>query len=101
MNLEMRAKAVLDKENPRIPAVVQWDWQHLGSAGTQVLSPAQHRGMRIQRCHSCGLGGNCGLYLIPGLGTPYPLEQDPQSGKKVKCFLKGGQETLIWVEFSM
>ena len=26
-------------------------------------------GLRIQRCHSCGSGYNCGMGLIPGLGT--------------------------------
>ena len=26
-------------------------------------------GLRIQCCHSCDLGHNCGLYLIPGAGT--------------------------------
>ena len=37
----------------------------------QVRSPAQHNGLRIQHCHSCDLGHNCGLDLIPSPGTPY------------------------------
>ena len=28
-----------------VPAVEQWDWQHLGSTETQVQSPAQHSGL--------------------------------------------------------
>jgi len=28
--------------------VVQWDRQHLGSAGTQIHSPARHSGLGIQ-----------------------------------------------------
>ena len=31
-----------------VPDVAQWDWQHLRSAGTQVESPAWHRGLRIK-----------------------------------------------------
>ena len=53
--------------------MAQWDLQHLGSTGTQVQSPAWHSGVRIQHCHSNGLGLNCGSDLIPGLGTPYAL----------------------------
>ena len=44
-----------------VPAVAQWDWQHLGSTGTQVQSPAWHS----------GLGLDYGLDVIPGPGTPY------------------------------
>ena len=36
-----------------VPTVARWDWQHLGSTGMQVRSPAQHSGLRIQCCHSC------------------------------------------------
>ena len=31
-----------------------------------VRSPAQHIGLRIQRCHSCGLDRSSGSDLIPG-----------------------------------
>ena len=34
---------------------------------------ALHSGLRIQSCHSCGLGSNCGLDLTHGLGTPYAV----------------------------
>ena len=53
-----------------VPALVQWDRQCLGSAETQVWSPAQHSGLRIRHCRSCGLVYNYGLDLIPELGTP-------------------------------
>ena len=43
----------------------------LWRGGMQVRSPAQHSGLRIWRCHSCGIVCNCGLDLIPVLGTPY------------------------------
>ena len=50
---------------------VQQDQKHLWSTGTQVQSPAQHSGLRIWCCHSCGVGCNCSLDLIPDLETPY------------------------------
>ena len=52
-----------------VPAVAQQDQGHLGYAGTQVQSLAQHGGLRI--CSSCGLGPNHGWDLIPDRGTPY------------------------------
>ena len=51
--------------------MVQRDWQHLGSAGTQVPSLSQNSGLRILRCCRCGLGYNGGSGLMPGLRTPY------------------------------
>ena len=33
--------------------------------------PSQHNGIEIQCRHSCGLGQDCGLDLIPGVGAPY------------------------------
>ena len=33
--------------------VAQWDWQRLRSAGSQVLFPAWHTGLRIQCCCNC------------------------------------------------
>ena len=41
---------------PRVPVVVQWDWQHLECAWTRVRSPAQHSGLRTQCYCNCGLG---------------------------------------------
>lgn len=38
---------------------------------TQVLSQAQHSGLRIRHCHSCSVGCNWGLDLIPSPETPY------------------------------
>ena len=53
-----------------VPAVAQRDWRHFGSTRTQG-SPAQW--IRIPRCCRCDLGQDCGLNLIPGLGTPYAV----------------------------
>ena len=49
--------------------MAQWDQQHLGNSGLQVRSLAWHSGSRIWHCCSCGLGHDCGLDLIPSLGT--------------------------------
>ena len=48
--------------------------------GASVRFPALHSGLRIQRCQSCGLGGNLGCELIGGLGAPYA----PGAAKKKK-----------------
>ena len=56
----------------------QW---HLGSAGTQVQSLAWHSGFQDPALPQRGLGHNCGLDLIPGLGTPFATGQ-PQKKKK-------------------
>ena len=53
----------------------KWNQQGLGSAGTQVRFLARHSGLRIQCCHSFGLGHNCSSDLIPGLGTPHVTGQ--------------------------
>ena len=65
-----------------IPTVVQWDWWHLWSAGTQVISQAWHCGLRIQHYNSCGVGHNCGLDLIPVPGTPYAAGWPKMKRKK-------------------
>ena len=62
--------------------MAQWDWQHLGRAGMWVPSLAQHSGLRIWHCCSCGLVCNCGSDLIPGLGAPHVLFWDSQKRKK-------------------
>ena len=61
---------------------MQWDWQPLWSAGTRIQFPAQHRGLRIQRCPSCGVRCNCSWNLIPGLRIPHAMGQ-PKEGKKI------------------
>lgn len=48
----------------RLGSVTSWEHR------MQVRSPAQHSGLRIHHCHSCGLGHNHGSNLIPGLRTP-------------------------------
>ena len=63
-----------------VPAVAQQDQGHLGYAGTQVQSLAQHGGLRI--CSSCGLGPNHGWDLIPDRGTPY-AEGWPKKKKSI------------------
>ena len=50
-----------------VPAVGQWDWRRLGSAGTKVQSPAWHSGLRILCCCSFGITQN----RSSGLG-PWP-----------------------------
>jgi len=59
-----------------VPAVVQQDWRHLGSTGTQVQSLARHRGLRSQCCHSCSSN------LILGLETPHAAWQQKKKKKK-------------------
>ena len=45
-------------------------------------SPGQNSGLRIQSFHSCSIGHNCGLDLIPDQGTPYAMEQSKKKKKK-------------------
>ena len=58
----------------RVPAMAQQNGPHLGSAGTHVPSLAQHSGLRIQCCHSFGLGCSSDLILDPG--TPYAAKKE-------------------------
>ena len=64
-----------------VPFLAQWDRWPLESAGSQVPSPLQHSGLRICHCHSCSLDCDCGLDLIPGLGTPYAVGQPKMKEK--------------------
>ena len=79
--------------------MAQWDWWHLGSAGTQVRSPAWHGGLRIWYCCSCGLGLNCSSDLILGPGTPYAAGQ-PKNKKqeevKAQRMTRSVRETWNW-----
>ena len=43
---------------------------------------AWHSGLRIGCCCSWGLGCNCGLDLIPGLGSPYAAGRPKKKKKK-------------------
>ena len=59
----------------------------MGSVLSQALgcrfdSPACHSGLRIQCCHSFGIGHNSGSDLIPGLGTPHDAGCQKR-GKKI------------------
>ena len=61
----------------RAPAVVQQNWQHLGSPGTRVQSLAWLSGLGTRCCHSCGSD------LTPGLGAPYATGAAKKKKKKV------------------
>ena len=39
------------------------------------LIPSPIQWVKIQCCHSCNVGHNCGCDLIPGQGTPYASER--------------------------
>ena len=52
-------------------------WEHWDMSSV----PSQHNGIEIQCRHSCGLGQDCGLDLIPGVGAPY-AEGWPKMKKK-------------------
>ena len=56
----------------------------------QVRSLAQHSGLRIQCCHSCGKGRDCGSDLVPGPGTPYTMGQPKKEITKTKTQGKDG-----------
>ena len=70
------------RHGKRAPTATQRDRQHLGSAGTQVRSPARHHGLRIQCCRSCGLVRGCGSGVIAGLGAPCATGQPKKKKKK-------------------
>ena len=44
--------------------------------------PGGHSRLRIRCCHSCSVGCNCSLDLIPGLGTPYAMGSQKKKKKK-------------------
>ena len=62
--------------------MVLWDWQHLGSTGTQVRSLAWHSGLRIWCCCSCSLCCSGGSNLIPGLELHMPWGSQKEKKKK-------------------
>ena len=45
---------------------------------------AQQSGLKIQHCHSCGVGHNCGSDVSPGPGTPHA-----GGGQKKSSRIKG------------
>jgi len=61
----------------------------LGSAGTQVPPPARHSGLRIQHCHSCGLGLDCDSDLIPCLRTLYAVDwpKKEKNNQNINCHM--------------
>ena len=56
-------------------------------AAVQSLAP--YSGLMMWCCHSCSVGYNCDLDLIPGPGTPYavgwPKEKREKKKKKRRC----------------
>ena len=46
------------------------------------------------RYHSCGVGHNCGLYLIPGPGTPYATGQPEKKKTKQTKNQKNEEKAL-------
>ena len=60
----------------RVPAVVQWVKNPSAAAPVTaeawVQSPAQHSGLRIRHCLTCG--HSCGSDSIPGPGTSTCVE---------------------------
>ena len=69
-----------------VPTVMQQDQQCLWNTGTQVQSLTQDSGLKTWHCHSCSVGCNCGLDLIPGPGTPYASGQPQKRIKQInKC----------------
>lgn len=69
--VQLKQKIFNQKKKKGISTVVQLDRQYLWSTGMQVRSPAWHSVLKIWPCQSCCVGYNCGLDLIPRLGTPY------------------------------
>ena len=63
--------------------MVQWDWWHLWSTGTQVDSWPGTVGLWIQCCHIFSVGGNCSSDLIPGLGNSKCCGVVKKEGKKI------------------
>ena len=62
--------------------MVRQDGRRLWSAGAQVPSLTQHRGLRGQRSCGCGLGHRCGLDPIPDPGTLYATGWPKKKKKK-------------------
>ena len=75
---------------PGVPIRAQQDRQHLGSAGMQVWSPAQHSGLRIWCCCNWGLECNYSLDLIPG--APYAVGWRKKRKRKKSLKMPRGQE---------
>ena len=60
----MSLQKIFFKEE-KAPAVAQWDWQRLRSAGPWIQSLARHHGLKIPHYRGCRSD------QIPGPGAPY------------------------------
>ena len=52
-----------------VPAIAQWEQQHLGSAASQVRSPARHGGLRLRYCRQLQFRWQPWLESDPWLGN--------------------------------
>ena len=52
------------------PAVVQWVNDPACFCDNAGLIPGLVKWLRIQHCHTCGVGGSCNLDLIPAWELP-------------------------------
>ena len=62
--------------------MAQQDGQHLQSTRRQVQSPAWRSGLRIWRCHNCGIGHNCSgrqNATCPGAARKTPKQTNKNS----------------------
>ena len=73
---------------PRVPAAAQCVKSQtavvLGSCRGAGSIPSLVSGLRIQHCCSCGVGRNCGLDSIPGLGTSICCARSHKLKTKIK-----------------
>ena len=101
----VQSGCIVRRKDLGVPIMVEGD-HRLWSPEMQVRSPPQQNRLRIRHCHSCGVGHNYGLDLMPGLGTPYATGWPKKREKKKKerkrrtwdCKVPavGCQQILFW-----
>ena len=69
--------------------MAQPGWQYLRSAGMKLRCLALHNELWIWHCHSCSLGHNCTLDLIPQM-----LRGGKKKKKLKKKKKKGGRRVV-------
>ena len=80
----LRVLYYLKNHRQGAPAVAQWNRQCIRSTGTWVQSPSPAQWAKDLVLPQQQLGGDWGLDLIPGLGTPYVLEQPKMGAGGIK-----------------